>query len=147
MPRGAMISAGCSGWRHIDEAPRDRAIEVLVPSKNGLPGFVAECMWHPDAGFCVDELREPVAWRETTKMSEGYQPRSNRPPGDPPNGGSSAARTKMSPCDEDLRMFIIGSIGPFAFLDEAMQHPEEMERALGQLVQIIRTGKVCLGSA
>ncbi len=51
-------------WTHIDEAPRDgRLIEVWAPRKNGLPGFISDCAWHPDAGFCVDELRKPVAWR------------------------------------------------------------------------------------
>lgn len=51
-------------WIHMDEAPRDGTlIEVFVPQKHGLPGFISDCSWHPDAGFCVDELREPTAWR------------------------------------------------------------------------------------
>ena len=51
-------------WTHMDEAPTDGTlIEVFVPSKHGLDGFICDCAYHPDAGFTVDELREPTAWR------------------------------------------------------------------------------------
>lgn len=52
-----------AGWYHMDEAPKHKLIEVFCPSKNGLPGMFSFVLWHPDAGFTVDELREPTMWR------------------------------------------------------------------------------------
>jgi hypothetical protein len=58
-------------WLPIDDdTPRDRWIFVYAAPYTGgwddpsmwLPGFVSLCRWHPDAGFCVDELREAVMW-------------------------------------------------------------------------------------
>jgi hypothetical protein len=45
-------------------APRDRPIIVYCPEKHGLQAMASICEWHPDAGFCVDELREPTCWTE-----------------------------------------------------------------------------------
>ncbi|WP_020184814.1 hypothetical protein [Methylopila sp. 73B] len=52
-------------WRDIDTAPRDRHIFVYAPGAEfDLPDIVSLCRWHPDAGFCVDELRYPTLWAE-----------------------------------------------------------------------------------
>lgn len=48
--------------RDMRDAPRDRRIRVWAPEYQGLPAIFAICQWHPDAGFCIDELREPVMW-------------------------------------------------------------------------------------
>ena len=54
-------------WQPIETAPRDRLIIVFAPGDNPifyspLPDIVSLCKWHEDAGFCVDELREPTHW-------------------------------------------------------------------------------------
>lgn len=64
-------------WRHIDSAPKDREIEIYatdpVCPHHGqqkyydpglLPDFNCKVLWHEDAGFCVDELRIAILWRE-----------------------------------------------------------------------------------
>ena len=60
-------------WRDIATAPMD-GTEVLVraampdrlqwadPDKQLRP-VVRVAAWHPDAGWCVDELREAILWR------------------------------------------------------------------------------------
>lgn len=47
-----------------DNTPKDRRILVYAPPRDGLPGFKITCVWHPDGGFCVDELREATHWWE-----------------------------------------------------------------------------------
>jgi hypothetical protein len=50
-------------WQPIETAPRDgTTVQVYLPPKDGLPGFVTTCAWHPDAGWCADELREITHW-------------------------------------------------------------------------------------
>lgn len=55
-------------WRLIDEhTPKDRMILVFAPGDDPefhetLPDLVSLCKWHPDAGFCVDELRQATHW-------------------------------------------------------------------------------------
>lgn len=55
-------------WVHMDEAPKDQIIEVFCPSKHGLPAMLSYVKWHPDAGFAVDELREPTMWRYNSNV-------------------------------------------------------------------------------
>lgn len=51
-------------WRHISTAPTDGTlILVWAPAAHGLPAMYSLCAWHPDAGFCIDELREPTHWQ------------------------------------------------------------------------------------
>lgn len=51
-------------WRPIKEAPQDGSIQwVYVAPRNGLPGFQCKCAYHPDAGWCADELREVTHYR------------------------------------------------------------------------------------
>jgi hypothetical protein len=45
-------------------APKDgRTIIVYAPPLDGLEAIVSLCAWHNDAGFCIDELREPTHWQ------------------------------------------------------------------------------------
>jgi hypothetical protein len=46
-------------WRPIAEAKQDGTpVMVYVAEKDGLPAFKCITAYHPDAGWCVDELRE-----------------------------------------------------------------------------------------
>ena len=53
-----------AGFCPIETAPKDRTILVWCPPYHGLPPLVCLAHWHEDAGFCVDELREPTHWAE-----------------------------------------------------------------------------------
>lgn len=56
---------GNEGWNYdMANAPHDRPLIVSTNSVEGLPAFTTHCQWHPDAGFCVCELREVIAWRD-----------------------------------------------------------------------------------
>lgn len=56
-------------WFPINTAPKDGTIvEVRTNSRNDvmgepLPSFDCFASYHPDAGWCVDELREVTHWR------------------------------------------------------------------------------------
>jgi hypothetical protein len=49
-------------WAPIATAPRHGLVEVWADCE-GLGGFITRAEWHPDAGWCVDELREVTHWR------------------------------------------------------------------------------------
>ena len=55
------------GWQTIASAPRDQPIWIYAPPFTDgcekLPSIQCVCHWHPDAGFCVDELRSITHWR------------------------------------------------------------------------------------
>lgn len=51
-------------WQPIETAPKDRLIEVFASEYEGLNAMISLCQWHPDAGFCVCELRTASHWRE-----------------------------------------------------------------------------------
>lgn len=52
-----------SEWQPIETAPKDGSLFVVwCPGYLDLPQMVSLCAWHPDAGFCVDELRQPELW-------------------------------------------------------------------------------------
>lgn len=38
-------------------------IEVYCPTREGLDPIISFCTWHPDAGFCVDEIRQVTHFR------------------------------------------------------------------------------------
>ena len=61
---GPSDATACSaGWLPIDSAPKDGSeIIVYCPPAHGLPHMASVCAYHEDAGFCVDELREPTLW-------------------------------------------------------------------------------------
>lgn len=58
------------GWELIESAPQDgKPVWVYVAMAHGLPPFEDKCSWHPDAGWCADELRPVTHWHpESTKM-------------------------------------------------------------------------------
>lgn len=46
-------------WQPISEAKTDGTVyPVWVAPYQGLDGFLTACGYHPDAGWCADELRE-----------------------------------------------------------------------------------------
>ena len=60
----APIEARVCEWQSIETAPRDGTeIIVYCPPAHGLRHMASVCAWHEDAGFCVDELREPTLWQ------------------------------------------------------------------------------------
>ena len=61
--RAALEAAERVAWRDIAEAPDDRQVAVWCPAREGLDELMSFCRYHPDAGFCVDELREPTLYR------------------------------------------------------------------------------------
>ena len=46
----------------MELAPKDCPILVCAAAREELIGFWAAVQWHPDAGFCVDEIRNETAW-------------------------------------------------------------------------------------
>jgi hypothetical protein len=50
------------GWQPIATAPKDRLILLWAPGIYDLSAMYSLCMWHEDAGFCIDELRVPTHW-------------------------------------------------------------------------------------
>lgn len=56
-------------WYPIQTAPIDREIVVYAPARHGLQEMASMCRWHEDAGFCIDEVREPTHW--TDKPTQG----------------------------------------------------------------------------
>ncbi len=57
-------------WQPIETAPTDGSLFLVwAPpffdagwDDGGLPAMFSLCAWHPDAGFCIDELRAPTHW-------------------------------------------------------------------------------------
>jgi hypothetical protein len=72
----ALASPVQEGWRDISTAPHDRWIIVYAEPYDDLPGFVTPCLWHPDGGFCVDELREASRWHELPSPPETRENRT-----------------------------------------------------------------------
>lgn len=54
-------------WRPISDAKEDPDLWLWVFAPGAefdLPEIICPCRWHPDAGFCVDELRYPTLFIE-----------------------------------------------------------------------------------
>jgi len=70
----ATLSAAPSGdmWQPIKTAPTD-GTEVLVyaPPREGLKEMRSVCAYHPDAGWCIDELREVTLWQPLPTAPSG----------------------------------------------------------------------------
>lgn len=61
--KAALSGSKGDGWQPIETAPRDGTlILVFAPGTSRLGDLICPCAWHPDAGFCVCELREPTHW-------------------------------------------------------------------------------------
>lgn len=60
-------------WMPIETAPKDRPILVYAPARDGLPPMMSVCEWHPDAGFCICELRRPTIWTTLPAVPESLQ--------------------------------------------------------------------------
>lgn len=51
------------GWQPIASAPKDgMLVWVYAAEREELPAFQTWCAYDPDAGWCVDELREVTHW-------------------------------------------------------------------------------------
>lgn len=81
LARQALEAAEQAAWQPIEDAPDDRQIAVWCPSREGLDELMAFCRHHPDAGFCVDEFREPTLYRIVEPPRKVTQPAgpSNQP--------------------------------------------------------------------
>lgn len=61
-------------WMPIDDlTPKDHPILVYAPAAHGLPSMISVCQWHPDAGFCIDELRNATIWTTCPIVPEHLQ--------------------------------------------------------------------------
>jgi hypothetical protein len=50
-------------WQPMATAPKDGTLFLCwAPAAHGLPSMYSLCAWHPDAGFCIDELRAATHW-------------------------------------------------------------------------------------
>ncbi len=62
-------------WHDIATAPQDRMVlvyavedpEKVPPECKGLEPLICTTKWHPDAGWCVCEVREATHWTELPK--------------------------------------------------------------------------------
>jgi len=60
----ASASGGGDGWMPISTAPKDGTLVwAYTAEREGLPAFQSACAYHPDAGWCTDELRYVTHWR------------------------------------------------------------------------------------
>lgn len=50
-------------WHHIATAPQDGTVVwVYTAAAYDLPAFQGPCAYHPNAGWCTDELRQVTHW-------------------------------------------------------------------------------------
>jgi len=50
-------------WKPIEAAKTDGTEYIVwLSAKHDMPGFVTRCAYHPDAGWCADELRDVTHW-------------------------------------------------------------------------------------
>jgi uncharacterized small protein (DUF1192 family) len=58
----AELAAQPMHWVQVDDAPAEwqdgRVLFYYAPEREGLPELFGHVAYHPDAGWCVDELRE-----------------------------------------------------------------------------------------
>lgn len=60
---GQKAPAGYEWWLPIKTAPTDGTLVlVYAAEREGLPAFECPCAYHPDGGWCVDELRFVTLW-------------------------------------------------------------------------------------
>lgn len=52
-------------WKSMETAPTDGTIvELQSDTAHGLPSFVTTKAYDSIGGWCIDELRNAIAWRE-----------------------------------------------------------------------------------
>ena len=74
------------GWQPIETAPTDGTLVwVYTASAHDLSAFQGPCAWHPDAGWCTDELRCVTHW---VPLRDVYLPEPEAPPRVLPSLGS-----------------------------------------------------------
>ena len=71
--RAALLAADAAAWEPMETAPTDGStVIVYAPSPDpekwhetvcGLPAIICTAAYHEDAGYCVDDIREPTHWR------------------------------------------------------------------------------------
>ncbi|NPD67259.1 hypothetical protein HN018_06690 [Lichenicola cladoniae] len=62
-------------WLDLRDAPADgTVVEVLAPGREGLSTIICDCAYHPDAGWCVDQVREVMAWRPKQTLIAATSP-------------------------------------------------------------------------
>ncbi len=60
----AAVLPDAEGWRPVETAPKDGTVVlVYAPEREGLRSIICTCNYHPDGGWCVDELRFVTHWR------------------------------------------------------------------------------------
>lgn len=54
-----------TSWMPIETAPTDgTVVECYAPGAiHALHDLIGPCAYHPDAGWCMDEIREITLWR------------------------------------------------------------------------------------
>lgn len=61
--RAALAALQTPMWNPINTAPTDGTLVwVYTAAFDGLPTFQGPCSYHPDAGWCTDELRHVTHW-------------------------------------------------------------------------------------
>ena len=64
-----------SPWRPIEEAPKDGTLVlVYAPEREGLQAICCPCAYRPDAGFCIDEIREPTHFMPLPAAPKAKEP-------------------------------------------------------------------------
>ncbi len=81
MVREMLEAADHEAWQEMETAPTDGSIVLVYapppdPEKwhetvCGLPAIICTAAYHEDAGYCVDDIREPTHWRPLPHPAEG----------------------------------------------------------------------------
>jgi hypothetical protein len=74
-PSALPPSEAAPQWLPIASAPTDGTeVYVYAAEREGLPPFITTAAYHPDAGWCVDELRKVTHWMPRTSTSGNITP-------------------------------------------------------------------------
>ena len=82
--RAALLAADREAWEPMETAPTDGStVIVYAPPPDpekwhetvcGLPAIICTAAYHEDAGYCVDDIREPTHWRPLPTPPIGAAP-------------------------------------------------------------------------
>lgn len=131
----------------IDTAPKDGTfILVYVDAKEGLPPFLAIVNYHPDAGWCCDEVRDATRWypQATPAIAALFRLIGQSQQSEPPSliGGTILDRQGWAP------RFVLLEPGSFAVVKDqnsgryvtlrmAKPTQKEAEAGLEELCQLV----------